>query len=104
MKTMKALYEPIYIYMLCETAKSVEIKWFALTDNYHIVKASVSVLMEDDDLPVLPCMLRNSKCCAERPDCMASVRRLRNPGKFPESRCSPKRCVTASSGQGEYLQ
>ena len=73
MKTMKALYEPIYIYMPCETAKSVMIKWFALTDNYHIVKASVSVLMEDDDLPVLPCMLRNSKCYAGRPDCMASL-------------------------------
>ena len=59
MKTMKALYE--LIYHLCETAKNVEIKWFALTDNYHIVKPSVSVLMEDDDLPVLPCVLRNSK-------------------------------------------
>ena len=32
------------------------------------------------------------------------VQGLRNPGKFPESRCSPKRCVTASSGQGDYLQ
>ena len=59
MKTMKAFCKPIY--QLCETAKNVQIKWFALTDNYHIVKPSVSVLMEDDHLPVLPCVLRNSK-------------------------------------------
>ena len=51
MKTMKALYEPIY--HLCETAQNLEIKWFALTDKYHIVKAPVSFLMEYDDLPLL---------------------------------------------------
>ncbi|CAE7233949.1 ppsA, partial [Symbiodinium pilosum] len=63
MRTKKALHEPVY--HLCETAKNVDIKWFALTETYHIVKASVSVLMEDDDLPVLPCVIRNSKYCAE---------------------------------------
>ena len=71
MRTKKALHEPVY--HLCETAKNVDIKWFALTETYHIVKASVSVLMEDDDLPVLPCVIRNSKYCAERPNCMASM-------------------------------
>ncbi|CAE7351799.1 unnamed protein product, partial [Symbiodinium pilosum] len=71
MKMMKAMYEPMY--HLCETAKNVETKWFALTDNYHIVKAPVSVLMEDDDVPVLPYVLKNSKYCAERPNCKASM-------------------------------
>ena len=58
---------------LCETASLVNTKWFALTDNYHIIKAPVSVLMETSDKPVLPYVLRNSKYCGERPNCEASM-------------------------------
>ena len=46
MKTMKASYEPMY--HLCDAAKNVETKWFVMTDDYHIVKVSANVLMEDD--------------------------------------------------------
>ncbi|CAE7245212.1 unnamed protein product [Symbiodinium natans] len=60
-------------YHLCETASLVKTKWFALTDNYHIIKAPVSVLMETEDKPVLPYVLRNSKYCGERPNCEASM-------------------------------
>ena len=54
LKTMKAMRGPTY--HLCETAKSVETKRFALTGDYHIVKAPESVLMVDDDVPVGQCM------------------------------------------------
>ncbi|CAE7037279.1 unnamed protein product [Symbiodinium natans] len=67
----KATYEPYY--HLCEAAKSVDTKWFALTDNYHIVKAPVSVLMETMDKPVLPYVLKDSRYCGERPNCKASM-------------------------------
>ena len=67
----KATYEPMY--HLCEVAKLVDTKWFALTDNYHIVKAPVSVLMETMDKPVLPYVLKGSKYCGERPNCKASM-------------------------------
>ena len=71
MTTQAATAEPFY--HLCETAKLVDTKWFALTDNYHIIKAPVSVLMDADDKPVLPYVLRNSKYCGERPNCEASM-------------------------------
>ncbi|CAE7511393.1 unnamed protein product [Symbiodinium sp. KB8] len=70
--TMKpATSQPFY--HLCEAAKSVDTKWFALTDNYHIVKAPVSVLMETMDKPVLPYVLKDSRYCGERPNCKASM-------------------------------
>ena len=61
------------MYHLCETARLVVTKWFALTDNYHIIKAPVSVLMDIGDKPLLPYILRNSKHCGELPNCEASV-------------------------------
>ncbi|CAE7378917.1 unnamed protein product, partial [Symbiodinium necroappetens] len=71
MMMQPAMYEPYY--HLCEIAKLVDTEWFALTDNYHIVKAPVSVLMDDDDKPVLPYVLKDSKYCGERPNCKASM-------------------------------
>ncbi|CAE7768454.1 unnamed protein product [Symbiodinium sp. CCMP2456] len=70
--TMKPAKSQPY-YHLCEAAKSVDTKWFALTDNYHIVKAPVSVLMETMDKPVLPYVLKDSRYCGERPNCKASM-------------------------------
>ena len=67
----QAMYEPYY--HLCEIASLVDTTWFALTDNYHIVKAPVSVLMETMDKPVLPYVLKGSKYCGERPNCKASM-------------------------------
>jgi len=71
MTTQAATGDPFY--HLCETARLVDTKWFALTDNYHIIKAPVSVLMDMGDKPVLPYVLRNSKYCGERPNCEASM-------------------------------
>eukprot|EP00439_Symbiodinium_sp_Y106_P001738 s7500_g1.t1 len=71
MKMQPAMYEPYF--HLCEIAELVDTTWFALTDNYHIVKAPVSVLMDDDDKPVLPYVLKDSKYCGERPNCKASM-------------------------------
>ncbi|CAE7351814.1 unnamed protein product, partial [Symbiodinium pilosum] len=71
LKMQKAMYEPMY--HLCEVAKTVDTMWFALSDNYHIVKAPVSVLMETMDKPVLPYVLKGSKYCGERPNCKASM-------------------------------
>ncbi|CAE7254144.1 unnamed protein product [Symbiodinium pilosum] len=70
MNMTKAQEAPYY--HLCEVAKMVDTTWFALTDNYHIVKAPVSVLMEGDK-PVLPYVLKDSKYCGERPNCKASL-------------------------------
>ena len=67
----KLAADPAY-YHLCEVAKQVTTTWFALTDNYHIVKAPVSVLM-DGMKPVLPYVLKDSKYCGERPNCKASL-------------------------------
>ena len=63
MQMMKVMCEPMCHF--CEMADNVETKWFALTNNYHAVKANVSVLMEDDDVPVLPFVLTKAKCYAE---------------------------------------
>ncbi|CAE7212679.1 unnamed protein product [Symbiodinium natans] len=71
LKKQKATQQP-YMH-LCEIAGLVDTDWFALTDNYHIVKAPVSVLMDDDDKPVLPYVLKDSKYCGERPNCKASM-------------------------------
>ncbi|CAE7037267.1 unnamed protein product [Symbiodinium natans] len=71
LKKQKATMQP-YMH-LCEIAGLVDTDWFALTDNYHIVKAPVSVLMDDDDKPVLPYVLKDSKYCGERPNCKASM-------------------------------
>ena len=41
--TKQAAYPP-YLH-LCEVAENVTTPWFALTDNYHIINAPVSVLL-----------------------------------------------------------
>ncbi|CAE7243108.1 unnamed protein product [Symbiodinium sp. CCMP2592] len=61
------------LYHLCETARLVDTKWFALTDNYHIIKAPVSVLMDTGDKPLLPYIPRNSKHYGELFNCEASM-------------------------------
>ncbi|OLQ02897.1 hypothetical protein AK812_SmicGene14200 [Symbiodinium microadriaticum] len=74
MMMQTAMYGPYY--HLCEIAKLVDTEWFALTDNYHIVKAPVSVLMDESGemkKPVLPYVLKDSKYCGERPNCKASM-------------------------------
>ncbi|CAE7717815.1 unnamed protein product, partial [Symbiodinium pilosum] len=71
LKMEQATKEPYY--HLCEAASKVDTKWFALTDNYHIVKAPVSILMETMDKPVLPYVLKGSRYCGERPNCKASM-------------------------------
>jgi len=60
---------------LCVVARNVDTKWFALTDNFHIVNAPVSVLMsrDDPDTPVLPYVRAESRYCGERPNCKASL-------------------------------
>lgn len=68
--TQEASSEP-YMH-LCEVAELVTTDWFALTDNYHIINAPVSVLM-DGEMPMLPYVTSESKYCGERPNCKASL-------------------------------
>ncbi|CAE7538104.1 unnamed protein product [Symbiodinium microadriaticum] len=57
---------------LCEVAAKVKTPWFAVTTNYHIINAPVSVLMHMGQ-PVLPYLLASSSYCMDRPDCKASL-------------------------------
>ena len=68
--TQQAAQEPHM--HLCEVAKLATTPWFALTDNYHVINAPVTVLMDHSD-PHMPVPVMPYAQGCERADCQASL-------------------------------
>ncbi|CAE7369828.1 unnamed protein product, partial [Symbiodinium natans] len=68
--TQQATQEPHM--HLCEVAKLATTPWFALTDNYHVINAPVTVLMDHSD-PQMPVPVMPYAHGCERADCQASL-------------------------------
>ncbi|CAE7554786.1 unnamed protein product [Symbiodinium natans] len=68
--TQQATQEPHM--HLCEVAKLATTPWFALTDNYHVINAPVTVLMDHSD-PQMPVPVMPYVHGCERGDCQASL-------------------------------